>query len=90
MIDCDHQSHFSLWHYICKNIRLAALRFIGDRSIDEKDLYSAERPPFRVEKWSNTVQSMKDKAKFAIVAANNHYMQALVLQLQTPLERCLA
>jgi uncharacterized protein YecE (DUF72 family) len=52
----------------------AYLRFIGDRSIDEKDFGRIQKD--RIEElraWSHAVQRVKDKAKFAIVAANNHY-----------------
>jgi hypothetical protein len=31
-----------------------------------------------LKKWSDAVVRVKDKAKFAVVAANNHYMPALV------------
>jgi uncharacterized protein YecE (DUF72 family) len=51
------------------------LRFIGDRSIDEKDFGSIQKDRRRKELrvWSDPVSSVKDKAKFAFVAANNHY-----------------
>jgi uncharacterized protein YecE (DUF72 family) len=50
------------------------LRFIGDRSIDEKDFGKIQKDrQEELQMWSNEVQRLKDKAKFAIVAANNHY-----------------
>ncbi len=50
------------------------LRFIGDRSIDEKDFGRVQkdrRKELRV--WSDSVRRVNDKSKFAVVAANNHY-----------------
>ncbi|HYZ59469.1 MAG TPA: DUF72 domain-containing protein [Nitrososphaeraceae archaeon] len=50
------------------------LRFIGDRSIDEKDFGKIQKDRFEeLQKWSDEVIKLRDKAKFAIVAANNHY-----------------
>ena len=50
------------------------LRFIGDRSIDEKDFGHIQKDRFEeLQKWSKELIKLKDKAKFAIVAANNHY-----------------
>jgi uncharacterized protein YecE (DUF72 family) len=50
------------------------LRFIGDRSIDEKEFGKIQKDRIRELKvWSDSVHRVKDKAKFAIVAANNHY-----------------
>ncbi len=50
------------------------LRFIGDRSIDEKDFGRIQKDRLEeLEKWSNEVKRLKDKAKFAMAAANNHY-----------------
>jgi uncharacterized protein YecE (DUF72 family) len=52
------------------------LRFIGDRSIDEKDFGIVQKDRLEeLQRWSEEVSSMrmKDKAKYAIVAANNHY-----------------
>jgi uncharacterized protein YecE (DUF72 family) len=42
---------------------LEELRFIGDRRIDSK----------RLQRWSEELDKLKNKAKFAIMAANNHY-----------------
>jgi uncharacterized protein YecE (DUF72 family) len=50
------------------------LRFIGDRSIDEKDFGRVQKDRLKeLRLWSDSVHRVKDKAKFAIVAANNHY-----------------
>jgi uncharacterized protein YecE (DUF72 family) len=52
------------------------LRFIGDRSINEKDFGKIQKNRLReLRMWSDTVRRIKDntKAKFAIAAANNHY-----------------
>lgn len=50
------------------------LRFIGDRSIKEEDFGSIQKNRFEeLQRWSEEVKRVKDKAKFAIVAANNHY-----------------
>jgi uncharacterized protein YecE (DUF72 family) len=52
------------------------LRFIGDRSVDEKDFGMVQKDRLEeLQRWSEEVSSRrrKDKPKFAIVAANNHY-----------------
>jgi uncharacterized protein YecE (DUF72 family) len=50
------------------------LRFIGDRSIDEKDFGRIQKDRLKeLRAWSQSVQRVKDEAKYAIVAANNHY-----------------
>ncbi len=50
------------------------LRFIGDRSIDEKDFGMVQKDRLtELKRWSDSLSSVKDIAKFAIVAANNHY-----------------
>jgi uncharacterized protein YecE (DUF72 family) len=50
------------------------LRFIGDRSIDEKDFGRLQKDRIKeLRLWSHSVQGVKNKAKYAIVAANNHY-----------------
>jgi uncharacterized protein YecE (DUF72 family) len=50
------------------------LRFIGDRSIDEKDFGRIQKDRLKeLKRWSNEVNRLKDDVKFAIVAANNHY-----------------
>ena len=50
------------------------LRFIGDRSIKEEDFGSIQKNRFEeLQRWSEEVKKMRDKARFAIVAANNHY-----------------
>jgi uncharacterized protein YecE (DUF72 family) len=50
------------------------LRFIGDRSIDEKDFGKIQKDRFEeLQRWSKEVIKLKDKTKFVIVAANNHY-----------------
>jgi uncharacterized protein YecE (DUF72 family) len=50
------------------------LRFIGDRSIDEKDFGRIQKDRLKeLTKWSEEVNRLKDKAKFAVMAANNHY-----------------
>jgi uncharacterized protein YecE (DUF72 family) len=50
------------------------LRFIGDRSIDEKDFGMIQKDRFEeLQKWSEEVIKLRNKTKFAIVAANNHY-----------------
>ena len=48
-------------------------RFIGDRSIDEKDFGRLQKNRIKeLRLWSHSVQGVKSKAKYAIVAANNH------------------
>jgi uncharacterized protein YecE (DUF72 family) len=50
------------------------LRFIGDRSIDEKDFGKIQKDRFEeLQRWSEEVIKQKHKVKYAIVAANNHY-----------------
>jgi uncharacterized protein YecE (DUF72 family) len=50
------------------------LRFIGDRSIDEKNFGRVQKDRYReLQRWSEEVNRLKDKAKFAVAAANNHY-----------------
>jgi uncharacterized protein YecE (DUF72 family) len=50
------------------------MRFIGDRSIDERDFGKIQKDRLEeVQKWSKEVIKQRDKTKFAIVAANNHY-----------------
>jgi uncharacterized protein YecE (DUF72 family) len=50
------------------------LRFIGDRSIDEKDFGRIQKNRLKeLQRWSENVNKLKNKTKFAIVAANNHY-----------------
>jgi len=50
------------------------LRFIGDRSISEEDFGRIQKDRFEeLQRWSEQVKRVKEKAKFAIVAANNHY-----------------
>jgi uncharacterized protein YecE (DUF72 family) len=50
------------------------LRFIGDRSIDEKNFGRVQKDRLKeLRLWSDSVRRVKNKAKFAVVAANNHY-----------------
>jgi uncharacterized protein YecE (DUF72 family) len=54
------------------------LRFIGDRSIDEKDFGMIQKDRLEeLQKWSELVSSRRmnkdNKPKFVVVAANNHY-----------------
>lgn len=50
------------------------LRFIGDRSIDERDFGRVQKDRLKeLTKWSEEVKKLKNNAKFAMVAANNHY-----------------
>lgn len=50
------------------------LRFIGDRSIDEKDFDKVQKDRVKeMEKWVKHVKDLRNKVKFGIVAANNHY-----------------
>jgi uncharacterized protein YecE (DUF72 family) len=51
------------------------LRFIGNRSINERDFGIVQNDRSKeLKKWSDVLsRMMKDKAKFAIVAASNHY-----------------
>jgi uncharacterized protein YecE (DUF72 family) len=50
------------------------LRCIGDRSIDEKDFGRIQKDRHKeLTKWSEEVSKLEDNARFAIMAANNHY-----------------
>jgi uncharacterized protein YecE (DUF72 family) len=50
------------------------LRFIGDRSIDVKDFGKLQKNRLReLRVWSDSTRRIKDKVKFVVVAANNHY-----------------
>jgi uncharacterized protein YecE (DUF72 family) len=50
------------------------LRFIGDRSIDEKNFGKIQKDRLvELHRWSGEVNKLRSKAKFAIMAANNHY-----------------
>jgi uncharacterized protein YecE (DUF72 family) len=50
------------------------LRFIGDRSIREEDFGKIQKNRFEeLQRWSDELKKVRDKSKFAIVAANNHY-----------------
>ena len=50
------------------------LCFIGDRSIKEEDFGSIQKNRFEeLQRWAEEVIKLRDKAKYAIVAANNHY-----------------
>ena len=50
------------------------LRFIGDRSINERDFGRMQKDRTKELKiWSDSIDRVKDRAKLAIVAANNHY-----------------
>jgi uncharacterized protein YecE (DUF72 family) len=50
------------------------LRFIGDRSIDENKFGRIQKDRFEeLQRWSKEVIKLRDKVKFAIIAANNHY-----------------
>jgi uncharacterized protein YecE (DUF72 family) len=50
------------------------LRFICDRTIDEKEFGKIQKNRIKeLQRWSEEVNRLKDKAKFAIMAANNHY-----------------
>ncbi len=51
------------------------LRFIGDRSIQEKDFGRIQIDRvFEMQKWADSIKRVKDEdIKLAIIAANNHY-----------------
>jgi uncharacterized protein YecE (DUF72 family) len=51
------------------------LRFISDRSIDEKDFLIVQKDWLsEMKKWSEEVNRFKEQnCKFAVVTANNHY-----------------
>jgi uncharacterized protein YecE (DUF72 family) len=52
----------------------AYIRFIGDRSIDEKDFGKIQKDRMKeMQKWASVIKQASDKLKVAIVAANNHY-----------------
>jgi uncharacterized protein YecE (DUF72 family) len=50
------------------------LLFIGDRCINEKDFGIVQKNWLtELNRWSDSLRSINNIAKFAIVAANNHY-----------------
>jgi hypothetical protein len=51
------------------------LRFIGDRSIQEKDFGRIQIDRvLEMQKWANDIKTVEDEGiKQAIIAANNHY-----------------
>ena len=50
------------------------IRFIGDRSIDEKDFGIVQRDRIsEMQKWAKVVMRVKEKVLRGIVPANNHY-----------------
>ena len=50
------------------------LRFIGDRSIDERDFGKIQKDRTKeLKMWSDSVDRVKEDTQLAIVAANNHY-----------------
>lgn len=50
------------------------LRFIGDRSIDEKDFGKIQKDRLKeMQLWTERVKKIQNKIVFGIVAANNHY-----------------
>jgi hypothetical protein len=50
------------------------LRFIADRSIDEQDFSRLQKDRIKEPRlWSHSVQGVKNKAEYAIVAAKNRY-----------------
>jgi uncharacterized protein YecE (DUF72 family) len=50
------------------------LRFIGDRSIDEREFGRIQKDRSKdLKMWSESLDRVKDNATLAIVAANNHY-----------------
>jgi hypothetical protein len=51
------------------------LRFIGDRSIQEKDFGRIQIDRvIEMQKWANDIKTVEDEGiKLAIIAANNHY-----------------
>lgn len=50
------------------------VRFIGDRSIDEKDFGTIQKDREKeMQKWAKEVKKVKDKISLGIIAANNHY-----------------
>lgn len=53
---------------------LVYLLFIGDRNINEKDFGTVQKDRLtELNRWSDSLRSIKNIPKFAIVAANNHY-----------------
>src|SRR5215467_9476274 len=52
------------------------LRFIGDRSIQEKDFGRIQIDRvIEMQKWANDIQTVQDEGiKLAIIAANSHYV----------------
>ena len=61
-------------------------RFIGDRSTEKRDFGRIQKDRLEeLKKWSEEVNRLRDKAKFAVVALIIT-MPALVLHLQTLLE----
>ena len=54
------------------------LRFIGDRSIQEKDFGRIQIDRIaEMQKWANSIKNIQEdeRVKLAIVAANNHYAE---------------
>jgi uncharacterized protein YecE (DUF72 family) len=50
------------------------LRFIGDRSIDEKDFGNMQKNRQKeLQGWSKEMKKLDEDAKYAVVATNNHY-----------------
>ena len=50
------------------------LRFIGDRSINEKDFGIVQKYRSKeLKRWSDEVIRLNDHAKFVVIAANSHY-----------------
>lgn len=50
------------------------LRFIGDRSIEEKDFGKIQEDRLaEMQYWARVVSAVKDKVTYIIVPANNHY-----------------
>ena len=50
------------------------IRFIGDRSIDEKDFGTIQRDRLKeMQKWAKVVKKVKEKVLRGMVPANNHY-----------------
>ena len=51
------------------------LRFIGDRTIQEKDFGRIQKDRvLEMQKWAGNIKTVEDeRIKLAIVAANNHY-----------------
>jgi uncharacterized protein YecE (DUF72 family) len=50
------------------------LRFIGDKNINEKDSGMIQKDRMKeMDSWAKTVNRVKHRLSFGIVAANNHY-----------------